>query len=166
GSRALREDPPHGVRFSLPTRRASDLTFPVPGIDISPAYYPAEGTESRGFELEVVGELMTGWDLSFSVTQFDAEDANDEAVNTNHPRKLLKLFTTYAFSGSLDGLTVAGGVNWQGRNYTDTTNPVTDASERLEQEAYSLFSLMLRYQFTEHLSAQLNAQNLLDETYY
>ncbi|WP_250463340.1 TonB-dependent siderophore receptor [Microbulbifer litoralis] len=143
-----------------------DGNFPVPGIENSQAYYAAEGANSQGYELEVVGELMPGWDLSFSYTNFDAEDADGNAVNTNQPSELLKLFTTYRFSGELDGLTLAGGVNWQGRNYTDTTNPATGQPERLQQDAYSLVSLMARYQFTEQLSGQLNVDNLLDEEYY
>ncbi|WP_288132804.1 TonB-dependent siderophore receptor [Microbulbifer sp.] len=143
-----------------------DGNFPVPGIENSQAYYAAKGAGSQGYELEVVGELMPGWDLSFSYTNFDAEDAAGNAVNTSQPEELLKLFTTYRFADRLEGLTVAGGVNWQGRNYTDTINAATKAPERLTQDAYSLVSLMARYQFTEQLSGQLNLDNLLDETYY
>ncbi len=143
-----------------------DGDFPVPGIENSQAYYPAEGTESQGFEFEAVGELMPGWDVSFSYTNFDVEDAEGTPVNTNNPSELFKLYTSYQFSDGLEGLTVSGGVNWQDRNYTDTTNPVTGEPERMEQEAYSLVSLMARYQLTEQLSAQLNVQNALDEVYY
>lgn len=143
-----------------------DGNLPVPGIENSQAYYAAEGASSRGYELEVVGELNPGWDLSFSYTSFDAEDAAGNAVNTSQPSELLKLFTTYRFAGQLDGLTLAGGVNWQGRNFTDTTNPITGQAERLEQEAFSLVSLMARYRFSEQVSGQINFDNLLDETYY
>lgn len=129
-------------------------------------YREAEGAESEGYELEVVGELLKGWDLSVSYTNFDVEDANGDAVNTDHPHELLKLYTTYRFTGFLEDLTIAGGVNWQGRNYTDTTNPVTSQDEQLEQEAYSLVSIMARYQVTPDLAAQLNIDNLLDEEYY
>ncbi|MEX2334369.1 MAG: hypothetical protein WD600_08935, partial [Pseudohongiella sp.] len=50
--------------------------------------------------------------------------------------------------------------------YMNATNPVTGSSERLEQEAFSLVSLMARYDISANLSAQLNVDNLLDETYY
>lgn len=133
---------------------------------LSQAYYAAEGTESKGFELEVVGQIATGWDVSFSYTQFEAEDADGKDVNTDQPRQMMKLYTTYSFGGSLSNLTIAGGVNWEGRNYTDTVNPVTKQAERLKQDEYSLVSLMARYQITPQLSAQLNVDNLLDETYY
>ncbi|QIB64962.1 TonB-dependent siderophore receptor [Kineobactrum salinum] len=144
----------------------ADGNFIVPGTDNAQAYYAAEGTESQGYELEVVGRLTPEWDVSLSYTHFDAEDADGREVNTAHPREMLKLYTTYRFANSLDGLTLAGGVNWQGRNYTDTTNPVTGQPERLQQDAYSLVSLMARYDVTPQLSLQLNADNLLDETYY
>jgi outer membrane receptor for ferric coprogen and ferric-rhodotorulic acid len=144
----------------------ADGDFIVPGTVNSQAYYEAEGTESRGYELEVVGRVTPAWDVSLSYTHFSAEDAAGRDVNTEHPREMLKLYTTYRFDGELSGLTVAGGVNWQGRNYTDTTNPVTGEAERLQQDAYSLVSLMARYDLTPQLSLQVNADNLLDETYY
>lgn len=143
-----------------------DGNFPVPGIDNSQAYYAAEGAESKGFEVEVVGAITSNWDLSLSYTNFEAEDASDAAINTNHPNEMFKLYTSYYFDGQLQGLTVAGGVNWQGRNYTDSPNPVTGQTERLEQEAYALASFMARYEISEQLYAQLNVDNLLDEEYY
>ncbi|WP_347329889.1 TonB-dependent siderophore receptor [Marinimicrobium locisalis] len=145
----------------------------IRGREGTQAYKAADGPESQGFEFEVVGELSPNWDLSLSYTSFDIEDASGNAVNTNNPSELFKVFTTYYFDGQLDGLTIAGGVNWEGRNYTDVDKPQTntnkpDAREkvRVEQEAYALASLMVRYELTNQLSAQLNVQNLLDETYY
>ena len=143
-----------------------DGSFEVPGIPNSQAYYAAGGAQSKGVELEVVGELMTGWNVTFSYTHFRAEDASGKAVNTDQPRKLLKLYSNYQFGGALSRLSVAGGVNWQTANYTDTSNPITGAPERIEQDSYSLVSLMARYHFTDKLSAQLNVDNVLDEEYY
>lgn len=143
-----------------------DGNFIVPGSDNSQAYFAAEGANSTGYELEVVGQLTQAWDLSFSYTRFDVEDAAGNDVNTDNPRELLKLYSTYRFGGALERLTVAGGVNWQGREYMNATNPVTGATNRLEQDAFSLVSLMARYDISSNLSAQLNVDNLLDETYY
>ena len=139
----------------------------LPGTGgLGQAYYEADGAETQGVELELVGQLADGWDVSFSYTRFTAEDASGEKVNTDQPREMLKLYTTYRFGGVLNKLTVAGGVNWQGDNYTDVDNPVTSQQERLEQKAYILVNMMLRYQFTEQLAAQFNMENALDETYY
>lgn len=143
-----------------------DGNFIVPGTINGQAYYAAEGTESKGVELEITGEILPGWLVSFSYTKFNAEDAEGNDVNTDHPREMAKLYTSYRFPGDWNQLTIAGGVNWQDSNYKDTVNPVTGQPERLEQNAYSLVSLMARYDITSQLSAQLNVDNLLDKTYY
>jgi outer membrane receptor for ferric coprogen and ferric-rhodotorulic acid len=142
-----------------------DTGFPVPGT-IFEASRAAKGTTSEGFEIEVVGRPLPGWEASLSYTSFTAKDAQDVAVNTDQPRKLFKLFTTYEFLDTLPGLTLGGGFYWEDGNYMATVNPITDAPERLEQGAYALVSLMARYAFNEHVSAQLNVDNLLDEEYY
>lgn len=126
----------------------------------------AQGAGSKGFELETVGELFSGFDVSFGYTQFTAEDADDNAVNTDHPRKLVKLFATWQHPGDWQKLTVGGGVVWEDRNYTDTLNPVTGAPERLQQDAFSLVNLMVRYDVTDRFVAQVNVHNVLDEIYY
>ncbi|HEY8603760.1 TonB-dependent siderophore receptor [Tsuneonella suprasediminis] len=130
------------------------------------AYYPARGATSTGFEVEANGEILPGWSVAANYTQFKAEDANDERINTLYPQKLLRVFTTYRFEGQLSGLMVGGGVNWEDTSYTDTVNPVTGLDERLEVKSHALVNLMTRYQFENGLSAQLNVENLFDKTYY
>lgn len=142
-----------------------DTGFLVPGT-IFEAYRAAEGATSDGFELELVGAVTQDWVISASYTQFKAEDENNQQVNTDQPRKMFKLFTTYGLSGALADLTVGGGINWEDANYTAAINPVTGAMEDLKQDDYSLVNLMARYDFTPQLSAQVNVSNLLDETYY
>ncbi|MDY6949186.1 MAG: TonB-dependent siderophore receptor [Pseudomonadota bacterium] len=138
----------------------------IPGTIADQEYRAAEGAQSEGFEVEVVGQPVAGWETSLSYTKFTAKDAQDVAVNTDQPREMLKLFTTYQFLDTLPALTIGGGVYWEDGNYMAVTNPVTDAPERLAQDAYTLVNLMARYAFTDKLSAQLNVENLLDEQYY
>jgi outer membrane receptor for ferric coprogen and ferric-rhodotorulic acid len=130
------------------------------------AYRAAKGARSTGFEIEANGEILPGWSLSTNYTQFRAKDADGVRVNSLYPQKLLRLFSTYSFGGQLDGLTVGGGVNWEGKSYTDTSNAVTGAAERLEIKSYALVNLMTRYQLQNGLSAQLNVENLFDKKYY
>ncbi len=40
---------------------------------------------------------MDGWNISAGYSQFKAEDADNNKVNTDSPRKQFKLFTTYQF---------------------------------------------------------------------
>lgn len=128
------------------------------------AYYGAKGVRSTGFELDVSGEVLPGWNLSGGYTHYTAKDAKGAAVSTNQPRSLLRLFTTYRLQGGLQGLTLGGGVNWQSSNYTIATGP--KGAERVQQNAYALFSLMARYQFSPNLSLQVNVNNLFDKHYY
>ena len=137
----------------------------LPGTNF-PASRAVEGAQSEGFEIELVGRPLPGWEASLSYTNFSVKDAQNVDVNTDQPRELFKLFTTYEFLDTLPGLTIGGGVNWEGGNYTAATNPITGAPERLEQSAYALVHVMARYAISESISAQLNVDNLLDEEYY
>ena len=42
------------------------------------AYEASEGATSKGFELEVSGELAQGWNLTAGYTQFNVEDAEGD----------------------------------------------------------------------------------------
>ncbi len=131
------------------------------------AYYrAAEGATSTGFELEATGELARGWNATVGYTQFKAEDAAGAAVNSIYPRKLFRVYTTYRLAGQLSGLTVGGGVNWEGR--TSTIDPSAPASTNglIEQDAFSLVNLMARYDITKQLSAQFNLNNALDKKHF
>jgi outer membrane receptor for ferric coprogen and ferric-rhodotorulic acid len=141
----------------------ADTAFSTPENKV---FNAIQGTESKGYELEVVGALQPNWNVNLGYTEFIAEDTEGEDVNTDHPRKLLKLFSTYDFSGTLEKLTLGGGANWQGSTYADVTNPITGANEKLEQKAYALVNIMARYDISKQLSSQLNIDNLLDKTYY
>ncbi|MEK1907270.1 MAG: TonB-dependent siderophore receptor [Pseudomonas sp.] len=138
-----------------------DPSNPIGGY----AYEASEGATSEGFELEVSGELANNWNATVGYTQFTAEDAEGDDVNTLYPTKLLRTFTTYRLPGVLNKLVIGGGVNWQDSIYTYATNPAGNP-EKIEQDAYALVNLMARYEFTENLSGQLNANNVTDEKYF
>ena len=137
----------------------------IPGTPFE-ASRAIEGATSEGFEVEVIGQPAEGWNISLGYSLFKAEDANGAKVNTDHPRQLLNLFTTYRLPGAFDGLVLGAGVNWRSKNYTDANNPVTGEPSRLEQGSFALVNLMARYEINEHLSLQANVENLTDKTYY
>lgn len=140
-----------------------DVGYFVPGTT-NQAYYAAKGTRSRGYDLEISGEPLEGWNIMAGLTHWTAHDAERNAIQTNQPRTMFKLFTTYALSGSLRGLTVGGGVNWQSDVYTLATGP--NGKEKVSQESYTLVDLMARYQVSDRVSVQLNLNNLLNKKYY
>lgn len=133
----------------------------VPGSINQQAYTPAEGATSKGFEVELAGALTDNWNILLGWSQFRAEDANGDAVNTQFPRRTANLYTTY----QMDKLTVGGGLNWESSNYTIANNPQGNP-EKLKQDSFALANLMARYQFSPSLQGQLNINNLFDEKYY
>lgn len=144
-----------------------DVGHEIPGAPPgSQASIAAEGVTSKGFEIEITGQPLKGWNLNLGYSQFKAEDANGNPANTDQPRRLLKLFTTYTLPGALRGLTVGGGVNYRSKAYSTGNNPVTNAPFRFQQDGYTLISLMARYDLTENFQLQANVENLLDKTYY
>lgn len=130
------------------------------------AYRAAEGATSEGLEFEVLGRVTENWNVSLGYSQFEIEDASGGEVNTDQARQSFTLFTTYSFDGALDGLTLGGGATWRSYAYTNATNPVTLAPTRIEQDEYALVNLMARYDLTDQVSVQANADNVFDETYY
>ena len=128
------------------------------------AYYGAQGVRSTGFELDVSGELAPGWNVFGGFTHYTAKDASRAAVETNQPRTLLRVFSTYRLTGGWSRLTLGGGVNWQSSNFTIANGP--NGKERVQQGAYALVSLMARYQFNPRLSLQVNINNAFDKKYY
>lgn len=139
---------------------APEIT-PPGGLPQQP-YVASDGATSKGFEIEVTGSPLQGWNLNFGYSQFKIKDADGANVNTDQPRKLLKLFTTY----TIGDLTFGGGVNYRSKAYSEGTNPVTEGAFRFQQDGYTLVSLMARYNLSENLQIQGNIENLFDRKYY
>ncbi|MEN4918034.1 ferric-rhodotorulic acid/ferric-coprogen receptor FhuE [Achromobacter spanius] len=135
----------------------------VPGTT-NQAYTAAQGTRSRGFDLEVSGEVTPGWNVAAGWSHWTARDGEGNAIQTDQPRSLVRLFTTYQLPGDWNRLTVGGGVNWQSHVYTIASGPNGD--ERVGQGSYAITNLMARYRFNRSLSAQLNVNNVFDRKYY
>jgi outer membrane receptor for ferric coprogen and ferric-rhodotorulic acid len=139
---------------------AQNTNVPFPDRPIEMIYAAADGVESTGFELEVIGQISEIWKLSAGYSQFKAEDAAGTEVNTDHPRKKLNLFTTLDIAQWVPGLEIGGGVSWEGSQYSGI------GAKKLTQDAFSLVNLMARYNVSEQFSVQLNIDNLFDETYF
>lgn len=121
---------------------------------------------SEGFELEVTGEVLPGWQVSGGYTYTTTEYLKDTLSNTGNvlrptdPKRQLKLFTSYRLPGAYDAWTVGGGVSAQSDIYSRNGNAVAS------QSGYAVYSALLGYRFNQHYSLQLNANNLFDKHYY
>ncbi|MFA7892024.1 TonB-dependent siderophore receptor [Pseudomonas putida] len=130
--------------------------------DGNQAYRAESGTKTRGFEMEVAGEILPDWQVSASYTYAVSKDSDGDRLKTEVPRDTLKVFTTYRLQ-SVPQLKVGGGVRWQGNEYYKRSGP---NGETFTQDPYSVVDLMAQYAFTPQTSVSLNLNNVFDKTYY
>ncbi len=142
----------------------TDSGYLVPGTTTT-ASRAAQGTRAQGYELEASGTLAPGWKASLGWTHFRAKDAQGVDVAADYPRKLLKVFTQYTLTGAARGLSLGGGVDWEGSTPRTETNPATGLVEHVGQTAYALVNLMARFDFNKQWAAQLNVSNVFDKKY-
>ncbi|KRF01863.1 hypothetical protein ASG87_10160 [Frateuria sp. Soil773] len=123
-----------------------------------------DGTESRGFEVEVAGRLSDEWQASLGFSRTLMHDATGKNVRTYIPGTLLRTFATWTPRRWVDGLTLGAGLNWQSRSYTTVASPA--GSVVFRQGSVPQLSLMAKYDLSPSASLQLNANNVLDRKFY
>ncbi|WP_338001192.1 TonB-dependent siderophore receptor [Pseudomonas brassicae] len=127
------------------------------------AYKAVSGTTTKGFELQLSGQLTPGWQMLAGFTYAQPRDKDHNRINTNLPERQFKLSTAYTLDGALRDLTVGGNVVWQSSTYSAITYPM-DA--RADEGSFAVVGLMARYELSKHLSASLNLNNVFDREYY
>ena len=130
------------------------------GADASRA---VDGAKTKGFDLEVAGELAAGWNLHTGYSHSRTEDADGERLSTQLPMDTVRFWTTYRLPGDWEKLTLGGGVNW---NSSKALTFSRYNNAKVKDDDYAVASLMARYQVNDQLSATVNVNNLFDEKYY
>ena len=144
----------------------------VDGIDAAnETYYKSvDGATTKGIELELAGELMPDWNVmaGYTYAQTKTEDGGrlyGYPLETTKPENVARLFTSYRLPGVMNKVTVGGGVNWQSPFYGRIYNESKSDYDIIEQQSYALVNLMTRYEYNEHLTFNLNANNVFDKKY-
>lgn len=127
------------------------------------AYTGADGTKSRGIELDLQGEMARGWNIYAGLSHFTAQDGNSVRLNSQIPRSTANVFTTWALPGAWNKLMLGGGVKWQSRFYQAPGTGTSTLGG--EQGSYALVSLLARYAITQKTSLAINVNNALDKKY-
>lgn len=128
-------------------------------------YTDAGKVRSQGFDAEVNGELLPGWNLyagyTFNTTKYlKDQDSEGKAFAWYTPKHIFRLWTTYQLPGDWSALTVGGGVNVQSSQSRQIGATTVQASGRAVWNAYS------KYQINRNWSAALNINNIFNKTYY
>ncbi|NIE74273.1 TonB-dependent siderophore receptor [Pantoea sp. Ap-967] len=126
------------------------------------AYKAAKGTETKGIDMEVSGEVLPGWQIMAGYSHARTEDAEGERQLTQLSMDTFRFWNTYRFQGDLNKLTVGAGVSWN----SGISLYYSSLKARATQDDYWVANLMARYQLTEKLAATVNLNNILDEKYY
>lgn len=132
---------------------------------ITQAYYGVDGTRSRGYEFEASGAFSDAWNGTVGWSHFNVKGPGHTGeLRPALPRTLVRTFTTYRLPGQLSGLTLGGGINWQGASHTPVDGP--NGPQRVDQSSVFLVAAMARYAFDDRASLQLNGENLLNRKYF
>ncbi|OHX35292.1 TonB-dependent receptor [Methylomonas sp. LWB] len=123
---------------------------------------------SRGPEVDIRGELLPGWNLIATYSNFDTRVTKDNnGLQGNRlyavPRNVGSLWSTYdVLDGELRGVKVGGGVTMRDGS-TDGTG------DNYQTAGYATVDLLAAYSWKvdkSKLTAQLNVYNLLDKSYF
>ncbi len=119
---------------------------------------------SRGFEIDVTGEITPGWQLIASLGYVDATITEDDVYEVGNrlvgvPRWNGSLWTTYEFqTEKLAGLKVGAGVTAVGKRTGDLDNS-------FYIDGYYRLDASVSYQLTENLELSVLGRNLTNKDY-
>lgn len=131
------------------------------------AFVAGGKVRSQGFEAEVSGQPLPGWDVvagyAYNSTRYLRAPAaqQGQVFSPVTPRHSINLFSRYAFtSPALRGFSIGGGVSYRSEFFAQSGNL------RISAPGYALVSAQVGYQISDHLALNLSVDNLLDKTYY
>ena len=167
------------VLFRLDESNRSILLTDQSNCPIFPgeSCYAAAGlVRTWGIDTELQGQLAPGWQIGAGFTWSRTRYARDEdtgwevfpagtRVNTAVPTTQFKLSTQYRLPAALDQFTIGGRMNWQSKTYNDFENE-SGVAVRNQQRPFAIVDLSATYRPTEHLSLQVEVNNVFDKTYY
>lgn len=128
-----------------------------PGLD---AYIASEGVTSKGFEIDLAGQITDNLSIDLGVANFKAEDAFGTKFDTLSSRTTANLFAKYI----IDDFTIGAGLQYKSKFYTTAT--VGGASKMITQDSYTTANAMLGYRINKNANIQLNVDNIFDKEYY
>ena len=121
------------------------------------------GTETKGFEVQVVGKLSERWVINAGYSNLDGEEMGrivDGALANRDlaqlPEHMLTLWNQYEVN---DKWRVALGVIYQSKQYASLNNTV-------ELPDFVRVDAAVYYDYSEDVKLQLNVENVFDEDYF
>jgi len=127
----------------------------IPGTTTD-AYEAKKGVTSKGFEVDVNGEINKNLSLGLGLTHFNAKDADGKKFDTESSRTTANLFAKYSIADFRAG----AGVQYKSKIY------VGSGANEITQKAYTLANLMFGYKISKNFDIQLNIDNVFNKKYF
>lgn len=134
-------------------------------------YLPQGKVTSRGFDLEVGGELQPGWQAAVGYTYVNTRDAStDTPYSSITPKHQLKLSTAYTLPQTQGRWKIGGSAQVQSSQFVQDTlydadwNPIRQYDFR--QGGTTVWNGFVQFQIDPRWSLALNVNNLTDKVYY
>ncbi|MBL8267499.1 TonB-dependent siderophore receptor [Steroidobacter sp.] len=145
-------------------------------------YVAAADVTSRGFDAEISGTVVPGWQMFAGYTYYTNEYRGFDQLRSGVlvpggiayalnrvPKHMFKMWTTWQLPGRASRWTLNGGVLAQTRNYIDLTAVAANGEVvpfRSMQGSYAIWNASAQYRLDDTWSIGLYGDNLLDKTYY
>lgn len=151
----------------------ADKRYPTSSMEWSGncCFLPQGKVTSRGLDLEIGGEIATGWQATAGYTfNITKDKTTQRSFSSITPKHLLKVATSYQLPGELSKWKIGASTHIQSQHYVKDTlydaqwNPVRDYD--FTQGGYAIWNAMAEYQIDPTWRVTLNVKNLLDKTYY
>jgi catecholate siderophore receptor len=121
-----------------------------------------EGSNTRGFEVQLAGNLSERWSITTGYSYLDGQvnradgSGNDGNRTRQTPENMVSLWTRYELSNALS---LALGGTYQDSFFVTEDNSV-------EVPEYTRIDAAAYYQLSARTMLQLNVENLLNENYF
>lgn len=164
---------------------ADPLYLTTPGSDGSSCcFLPLADVTTEGFDAEVSGTVLPGWQLFAGYTYYTNEyqglrsllpdgtpgQPSGVAYGLNRvPKHMFKMWTTWQLPGNYSRWTLNLGVTAQSENSVDAYLQFQDGTRtafRAAQSSYALWNAAVQFRLTDTWTVAVYGENLLDETYY
>ncbi|MEM1425436.1 MAG: TonB-dependent receptor [Cyanobacteria bacterium P01_H01_bin.130] len=146
------------INLSLFSLEKENIAVPDP--DNFGFAIPSGKQRSQGIELDIIGEILPGWNIVANYAYTDTEILESTTGTTgnrlfNSPEHQANLWTTYEIqSGSLEGLSFGLGFNYVGERFGDLDNS-------FQVDDYFLTNAVVAYE-RNNWKAAVNFRNLFD----
>ncbi|WP_320036082.1 TonB-dependent receptor [Halarcobacter sp.] len=127
---------------------------------INTLYYISSGKQkSKGFEMDLSGEILPGWSIIGSYGYTKTKDLdNDNNQMTGVPKHSANIFTTYDLGEiGLKNIYVGAGARYIGTRFADTNN-------NIKLDSSIIYNAMIGYK-KGNWKVNLNFKNITDELY-